>query len=137
MDLSWVRSAHLIGVMAWSTSLVASSCLVLWRPSSSSSKEMGETLLRLYRRISLPGMGLALFTGIWMLHSTSGLVRLPFMIAKLALVGLLIAADHLAMQSAKRMANERYVPPLFSIVHALAGVWVALVIVLIVTKPGL
>lgn len=106
---AWLKAAHVVGVVMWAGGLLALTRLLWAHARRPTAPEAGERLIAveraLYRGLCAPGLFLALFTGVFMLHQAQPLLKQPFMHAKLGLVALLFVVDHLAMRGIGRLAK--------------------------------
>lgn len=98
----WLKAFHVVGVVSWFAGLFYHGRLLVYHAEALASAEPGRGILvaqyrimesRLFRFIMNPAMGLALLTAAGLLLTGTGRSYLtqPWMIAKLALVALLVA----------------------------------------------
>lgn len=98
----WLKAFHIVGVVTWFAGLFYHGRLLVYHAEALSSPEPDRRILvaqygimesRLLRLIMTPAMGLTLLTAAGMLLTSTGRSHLtqPWMLAKLVLVGLLVA----------------------------------------------
>jgi putative membrane protein len=97
----WLKAFHLVGVVSWFAALFYHGRLLVYHAEALASSQPGRDVLvsqyrimesRLLRLIMNPAMGLTLFTAAGMLLTPTGgnYLSQPWMLAKLALVALLV-----------------------------------------------
>src|SRR5687768_13725647 len=98
----WLKAFHIVGVVTWFAGLFYHGRLLVYHAEALSSPEPDRRILvaqygvmesRLMRLIMTPAMGLTLLTAAGMLltYTGRGHITQPWMLAKLALVALLVA----------------------------------------------
>lgn len=98
----WLKAFHIVGVVTWFAGLFYHGRLLVYHAEALSSPEPERGVLvaqygvmesRLLRLIMTPAMGLTLLTAAGMLLTSTGRghITQPWMLAKLALVALLVA----------------------------------------------
>ncbi|MGH7116487.1 MAG: protoporphyrinogen oxidase HemJ [Stellaceae bacterium] len=138
----WLKSAHIIAVIAWMAGLLYLPRLFVYHATSAAGSDQSETFKvmerRLQRGIMTPAMLATLLFGV-LLAGTPGVVNWHrgWIWAKLALVAGLVCC-HAALVHWRRafaVDSNRHSPRFFRIVNELPTLALIAIVVLVVVKP--
>ena len=139
----WVKSAHVIAVIAWMAGLLYLPRLFVYHAEAAPGSDTAATLAvmeaRLLRRIMNPAMIATWLLGLW-LAFTPGVVAWSdsgWIYAKLALVVALTVHHHLCGQWRKQLAagRNRHSPRFYRYANEVPAVVMALIVILVVARP--
>ena len=109
----WLKAWHVIAVIAWYAGLFYIFRLYVYHVQQRGDASVRATLevmeRRLMRAIMTPAMVIALGLGAAMLYANPGLLRMPWMHAKLGAVAFLLGYHGLAAWVRRRFAAGDYV----------------------------
>jgi uncharacterized membrane protein len=136
--LAAVLTLHLTGIVFWVGSLMAR-VFLLGRLASPGSAEARPLVAGLHRRLHLmvevPAFIVLLIAGLALLHLTRSSLTAPWLLAKLALVAVLLALDGLVSVQIKRAVAGKRIPASQPVLYALAvALGTALIMYLVLTK---
>lgn len=139
----YIKSFHLIFLIAWMVSLLYLPRLFVYH-SSISKKSSSYNLfllmeIRLIKIISLPGMILTFIFGFTLLHIQNDLINEDYFIAKLLFVFLLVVFQIyliLTYSMFKKRKNSRS-KRFYKLINEIPTILMILIILLVVLKPNL
>jgi putative membrane protein len=138
----WVKSAHILAVIAWMAGLLYLPRLFVYHAAAPIGSDQAETFKvmerRLQRGIMAPAMVAAVVLGM-LLATTPGIVdwHQGWIWAKLALVAALVAYDHALARWRRAFAADRNrrSPRFFRVINELPSLALIAIVVLVVVKP--
>jgi protoporphyrinogen IX oxidase len=138
----WIKSAHIISVIAWMAGLLYLPRLLVYHALAASGSEQSETFKlmerRLLRRIMNPAMVASLLFGA-LLAGTPGIIdwHRGWIWAKLGLVAALLAYHHALgrWQRAFWGDRNRHSSRFFRIINELPTLAMIAIVILVVVKP--
>ncbi|MEK7338054.1 MAG: CopD family protein [candidate division NC10 bacterium] len=136
--LAAVLTLHLTGIVFWVGSLMAR-VFLLGRLASPGSAEARPVVAGLHRRLHLmvevPAFIVLLIAGLALLHLPRSSLTAPWLLAKLALVAVLLALDGLVSVQIKRAAAGKRVAASQPVLYGVSVVvGTALIMYLVLTK---
>ena len=141
MDLySWVKSFHVISIIAWMAALLYLPRLFVYHSASMAGSEQSETFKimerRLLRAIMTPAMASSWLFGIWLAYMTHAWVETWFAVKFAGVAGL--SLFHLAcarwvreFACEKRERSQRF----FRFMNEIPTLAMILIVVMVIVKP--
>ncbi|MEO1198629.1 MAG: protoporphyrinogen oxidase HemJ [Pseudomonadota bacterium] len=136
----WVKSVHVVAVIAWMAGLLYLPRLFVYHAVASPGSEMSETFKtmerRLLRAIMNPAMAISWVLGLWIAVVVFNLAG-GWLHAKLALVVALTGVHHYLARAVQSFAEDRADKPQrhWRIVNEVPTVLMIAVVILVIVKP--
>lgn len=136
----WLKSLHIIAVVAWMAALLYLPRLFVYHAAVPAGSPQGETFKvmerRLLKAIMTPAMIVTWVLGLWLAWET-GAFRSGWLHAKLALVVALSGLHGVLAGAVRRFAEDRNVrsPGFYRVVNEVPTVALILIVLLVVFKP--
>lgn len=137
----WIKALHVISVISWMAGLLYLPRLFAYHAAAEAGSASSETFKvmerRLLRGIMNPAMILTFVFGIWMLVLDPGLLKQPWLHAKLLFVIGLAVLHHLFGRWRKDFAADRNQrsPKFYKIANEIPTLAMIAIVLLVVVKP--
>ena len=139
----YVKSFHLISLIAWMVFLLYSPRLFVYHSTFSKSSSRYNLFLlmelRLIKIIAVPAMTLTFVFGIILLHQENDLIYVNYFIIKLLLVFLLIASqiDLTHIYKIFKTLNNRKLEKFYKVLSEIPTILMIIIILLVVLEPNI
>ena len=142
MSYEWLKALHIIAVISWMAGMLYLPRLYVYHATAKPGSELSETLKvmerRLLRLIINPAMIATWIFGLWMLTINTGLLREPFMHAKLGCVVLLQITHAFLARYRRDFAEDRnaHSAKFFRILNEAPTLLMVMTVIMIIVRPG-
>ena len=140
MLVLWLKSFHIVAVVAWMAALFYLPRLFVYHAEAKPGSETSETFktmeLRLHRYIARPASVAVWVLGLWLAYELDAW-RQPWLHAKLLLVVLMTGFHHFCGAAVKKFAADRNTRParFYRMVNEVPTVLLIGIVILVVVKP--